>query len=100
MEIFLIVQIFFPNSITPLQAIAIDGMVVLTSAVIFFFPYSLGIREGAYYHILDVLVHSPGLGLIIAILNRTFQALWILIGFAFVWKKIDWIKQKTAYTNY
>ena len=83
--------------ITFLEAIAIETLVQLVRAMLFFIPSNLGTQEGVFVLAVNVLKDSTPLGLAVAIIRRLREVIWISIGLILGFKqKIDFkeIKRK------
>ena len=68
-----------PASMT--DALAIEAIVLLVTAALFFVPGNLGTQEGALTLACEVLLGSPALGLALAAIRRGRDVLWIAAGF-------------------
>ena len=66
--------------ITFLEAIAIETLVQLVRAMLFFIPSNLGTQEGVFVLAVNVLKDSTPLGLAVAIIRRLREVIWISIG--------------------
>ena len=83
--------------ITFFEAIAIETLVQLVRAMLFFIPSNLGTQEGVFVLAVNVLKDSTPLGLAVAIIRRLREVIWISIGLILGFKqKIDFkeIKRK------
>ena len=83
--------------ITFLEAIAIETLVQLVRAMLFFIPSNIGTQEGVFVLAVNVLKDSTPLGLAVAIIRRLREVIWISIGLILGFKqKIDFkeIKRK------
>ena len=66
--------------ITFLEAIAIETLVQLVRAMLFFIPSNIGTQEGVFVLAVNVLKDSTPLGLAVAIIRRLREVIWISIG--------------------
>ena len=83
--------------ITFLEAIAIETLVQLVRAMLFFIPSNIGTQEGVFVLAVNVLKDSTPLGLAVAIIRRLREVIWISIGLILGFnQKIDFkeIKKK------
>ncbi len=85
------------EKITFLEAVAIETLVQLVRAMLFFIPSNLGTQEGVFVLAVNVLKDSTPLGLAVAIIRRLREVIWISIGLILGFnQKIDFkeIKKK------
>ena len=68
------------EKITFLEAVAIETLVQLVRAMLFFIPSNLGTQEGVFVLAVNVLKDSTPLGLAVAIIRRLREVIWISIG--------------------
>ena len=90
--------IFFllDQKITFLEAIAIETLVQLVRAMLFFIPSNLGTQEGVFVLAVNVLKDSTPLGLAVAIIRRLREIIWISIGLILGFnQRIDFKKIKS-----
>ena len=81
------------QKITFLEAIAIETLVQLVRAMLFFIPSNLGTQEGVFVLAVNALKDSTPLGLAVAIIRRLREAIWISIGLTLGYnQKIDFKK--------
>ena len=67
------------------QAFAIGGLEALLGNVLFFVPFELGSREGAFYVLCGMFGFDPQLGLYMSIVGRVREFVWIAIGLLVMW---------------
>ena len=72
--------ILFDQKITFLEAIAIETLVQLVRAMLFFIPSNIGTQEGIFVIAVNALKDSTPLGLAVAVIRRLREVLWISIG--------------------
>ena len=85
------------QKISFLEAIAIETLVQLVRAMLFFIPSNLGTQEGVFILAINVLKDSTPLGLAVAVIRRLREVIWISIGLILGFnQKIDFkeIKKK------
>ena len=85
------------QKISFLEAIAIETLVQLVRAMLFFIPSNLGTQEGVFVIVINILKDSTPLGLAVAIIRRLREVIWISIGLILGFnQKIDFkeIKKK------
>ena len=85
------------QKISFLEAIAIETLVQLVRAMLFFIPSNLGTQEGVFVLVINILKDSTPLGLAVAIIRRLREVIWISIGLILGFnQKIDFkeIKKK------
>ena len=85
------------QKISFLEAIAIETLVQLVRAMLFFIPSNLGTQEGVFVLAINVLKDSTPLGLAVAVIRRLREVIWISIGLILGFnQKIDFkeIKKK------
>ena len=70
------------QKITFFEAVAIETLVQLVRAMLFFIPSNLGTQEGVFVLAVNVLKDSTPLGLAVAIIRRLREIIWISIGLA------------------
>lgn len=63
-----------------LQAFAIGGLEALLGNVLFFVPFELGSREGAFYVLFGLFGFDPQVGLYMSIVGRVREFVWIGLG--------------------
>ena len=68
------------EKISFLEAVAIETLVQLVRAMLFFIPSNLGTQEGVFVLAVNVLKDSTPLGLAVAIIRRLREVIWISIG--------------------
>ena len=84
------------QKITFLEAVAIETLVQLVRAMLFFIPSNLGTQEGVFVLAVNVLKDSTPLGLAVAIIRRLREVIWISIGLILGFnQKIDFKKIKS-----
>ena len=84
------------QKITFLEAIAIETLVQLVRAMLFFIPSNLGTQEGVFVLAVNALKDSTPLGLAVAIIRRLREVIWISIGLILGFnQKIDFKKIKS-----
>ena len=84
------------QKITFLEAIAIETLVQLVRAMLFFIPSNLGTQEGVFVLAVNALKDSTPLGLAVAIIRRLREVIWISIGLTLGYnQKIDFKKIKS-----
>lgn len=66
-------------------AFAIGGLELLLGNVLFFIPFELGAREGAFYLLFDRFGFDPQLGVYVAIVSRVRDLTWIAGGLFLMW---------------
>jgi uncharacterized protein (TIRG00374 family) len=69
------------------RAFAIGGLEALVGNVLFFVPFELGAREGAYYVLFGLFGLDPQLGVYTSIVSRLRDFSWIAVGLLLIWKK-------------
>ena len=92
-----VIFILLNQKITFFEAVAIETLVQLVRAVLFFIPSNLGTQEGVFVVAVNILKDSMPLGLAVAIIRRMRELIWISCGVIFGYnQKIDIkkIKQK------
>ena len=85
------------QKISFLEAIAIETLVQLVRAMLFFIPSNIGTQEGVFVIVDNILKDSTPLGLAVAIIRRLREVIWISIGLILGFnQKIDFkeIKKK------
>ena len=85
------------QKISFLEAIAIETLVQLVRAMLFFIPSNIGTQEGVFVIVVNILKDSTPLGLAVAIIRRLREVIWISIGLILGFnQKIDFkeIKKK------
>ena len=85
------------QKISFLEAVAIETLVQLVRAMLFFIPSNLGTQEGVFVLAINVLKDSTPLGLAVAVIRRLREVIWISIGLILGFnQKIDFkeIKKK------
>jgi len=68
-----------------LRAFAIGGLEALLGNVLFFIPFELGAREGAYFVLFRLFGFDPQLGLYVSIVSRVRDFTWIAAGLLLIW---------------
>ena len=68
------------QKISFIEAIAIETLVQLVRAMLFFIPSNLGTQEGVFVLAVNVLKESTSLGLAVAVIRRLREVIWISIG--------------------
>jgi uncharacterized protein (TIRG00374 family) len=71
--------------ITYFRAFAIGGLEAVAGNVLFFVPFELGAREGAYYVLFGLFGIDPQLGLYTSIVSRVRDFVWIAAGLLLIW---------------
>ena len=92
-----VIFILLNEKITFMEAVAIETLVQLVRAMLFFIPSNLGTQEGVFVLVVNVLKDSTPLGLAVAVIRRLREVIWISIGLLIGYnQKIDFnkIKQK------
>ena len=85
------------QKISFLEAIAIETLVQLVRAMLFFIPSNIGTQEGVFVIVVNILKDSTPLGLAVAVIRRLREIIWISIGLILGFnQKIDFkeIKKK------
>ena len=83
------------QKISFLEAIAIETLVQLVRAMLFFIPSNIGTQEGVFVIVVNILKDSTPLGLAVAIIRRLREVIWISIGLIFGYnQKINFMKIK------
>ena len=84
------------QKITFLEAVAIETLVQLVRAMLFFIPSNLGTQEGVFVLAVNALKDSTPLGLAVAIIRRLREVIWISIGLTLGFnQRIDFKKIKS-----
>ena len=47
-------------------------------------PFELGTREGGLFLVVQTLGYAPGIGIVIGLVNRLRELVWIFIGLTFM----------------
>ncbi len=68
-----------------LQAFAIGGLEALLGNVLFFVPFELGAREGAFYVLFGLFGFDPQLGVYTSIVGRVRDFSWVAAGLLLIW---------------
>jgi uncharacterized protein (TIRG00374 family) len=68
-----------------LRAFAIGGLEALLGNVLFFVPFELGSREGAFYVLFNLFGLDPQFGLYTSIVSRVRDFSWIGVGLLLIW---------------
>lgn len=68
-----------------LQAFAIGGLEAVAGNALFFVPFELGAREGAFYALFQLFGLDPQLGLYASIVGRVRDFAWIAAGLLLIW---------------
>lgn len=71
--------------ITYFRAFAIGGLEAIAGNVLFFVPFELGAREGAFYLLFGLFGLDPRLGLYTSIVSRVRDFAWIAAGLLLIW---------------
>ena len=91
-----VIFILLNQKITFFEAVAIETLVQLVRAMLFFIPSNLGTQEGVFVIAVNILKDSTPLGLAVAIIRRLREVIWISIGVIFGYKqKINFMKIKS-----
>ena len=91
-----VIFILLDQKITFFEAVAIETLVQLVRAMLFFIPSNLGTQEGVFVLAVNVIKDSTPLGLAVAIIRRLREVAWISIGLIIGYnKKIDFKKIKS-----
>jgi len=80
--------------ITYLRAFAIGGLEAVAGNVLFFVPFELGAREGAFYLLFGLFGLDPQLGLYASIVSRVRDIVWIGAGLLLIWPAA--VRERTA----
>ena len=75
-----VIFILLDQKITFFEAVAIETLVQLVRAMLFFIPSNLGTQEGVFVIVINILKDSTPLGLAVAIIRRLREVIWISIG--------------------
>ncbi len=67
------------------RAFSIAGLEALLGNVLFFVPFELGSREGAFYVLFNLFGLDPQIGLYAAIVSRVRDFAWIGVGLSLIW---------------
>ena len=92
-----VIFILLNQEITFFEAVAIETLVQLVRAVLFFIPSNLGTQEGVFVLVINILKESMSLGLAVAIIRRARELIWITFGLILGYNQkinIKKIKQK------
>lgn len=68
-----------------LRAFAIGGLEAIAGNALFFVPFELGAREGAFYLLFKLFGLDPQLGLYTSIVGRVRDFTWIAAGLLLIW---------------
>ena len=91
-----VIFILLNQKISFFEAVAIETLVQLVRAMLFFIPSNLGTQEGVFVIAVNILKDSTPLGLAVAIIRRLREVIWISIGVIFGYKqKINFMKIKS-----
>ena len=91
-----VIFILLNQKITFFEAVAIETLVQLVRAMLFFIPSNLGTQEGVFVIAVNILKDSTPLGLAVAIIRRLREIIWISIGVIFGYnQKINFMKIKS-----
>tara|TARA_Y100000590_G_scaffold382338_2_gene452204 strand:- start:2031 stop:3014 length:984 start_codon:yes stop_codon:yes gene_type:complete len=91
-----VIFILLDQKITFFEAVAIETLVQLVRAMLFFIPSNLGTQEGVFVLAVNVIKDSTPLGLAVAIIRRLREVAWISIGLIIGYnQKIDFKKIKS-----
>ena len=89
--------ILLNQKISFFEAVAIETLVQLVRAMLFFIPSNLGTQEGVFVLAVNILKDSTPLGLAVAVIRRLRELIWIGIGLIFGYnQKIDLKKIKSS----
>tara|TARA_Y100000310_G_scaffold214628_1_gene215534 strand:- start:42 stop:1025 length:984 start_codon:yes stop_codon:yes gene_type:complete len=72
--------ILLNQKISFMEAVAIETLVQLVRAMLFFIPSNIGTQEGVFVLAVNVLKDSTPLGLAVAVIRRLREVIWISIG--------------------
>jgi uncharacterized protein (TIRG00374 family) len=78
---FMIILMAIGVDISVLDAIYISAASSLIANIVFFLPMQIGVREGGLYFVMSTLGMNPGLGIILGLVSRLREFVWIAIGF-------------------
>ena len=67
------------------RAFTIGGLEAMLGNVLFFVPFELGAREGAYYGLFNLFGIDPQFGLYTSIVSRVRDFVWIGAGLLLIW---------------
>ena len=91
-----VIFILLNQKISFFEAVAIETLVQLVRAMLFFIPSNLGTQEGVFVIAVNILKDSTPLGLAVAIIRRLREVIWISIGAIFGYnQKISFKKIKS-----
>ena len=91
-----VIFILLNQKISFFEAVAIETLVQLVRAMLFFIPSNLGTQEGVFVIAVNILKDSTPLGLAVAIIRRLREVIWISIGVIFGYKqKINFMEIKS-----
>ena len=91
-----VIFILLNQKISFFEAVAIETLVQLVRAMLFFIPSNLGTQEGVFVIAVNILKDSTPLGLAVAIIRRLREVIWISIGVIFGYnQKINFMKIKS-----
>ena len=91
-----VIFILLNQKISFFEAVAIETLVQLVRAMLFFIPSNLGTQEGVFVIAVNILKDSTPLGLAVAVIRRLREVIWISIGLMLVYnQKIDLKKIKS-----
>ena len=82
-----VIFILLNQKITFFEAIAIETLVQLVRAILFFLPSNLGTQEGVFVLVVNILKDSMPLGLAVAVIRRIRELIWISCGIFFGYKQ-------------
>ena len=68
-----------------LRAFAIGGLEAILNNAMFFIPFELGAREGAFYMLFGLFGLDPQVGLYTSIVGRLRDFSWIAVGLLLIW---------------
>src|SRR5207237_1221484 len=68
-----------------LRAFSIGGLEAIVSNALFFVPFELGAREGAFFLLFKLFGMDPQVGLYTSIVGRLRDFAWIAGGLVLIW---------------
>lgn len=84
MEIYYVLM-FLGHPVTLVEAWVVESVVSLVRSVLFMIPGNLGTQEGALLVMCEMVTGAPALGVVVALLRRFHEILWISAGLAIGW---------------
>ena len=66
------------------EALYINAASSLIINLFFFMPFELGTREGGLFLVMQTIGYAPGIGIVIGLVNRLRELVWLFIGLAFM----------------